>query len=319
MASCSSPCFISQETIEIPCGWQSSSECGVNNNDFSCFHWWKALDDLLLTSLIECASVRNKDVILAKFQSKDELLKTINRVSVETAKSYIELRGLQMRSKVLNANIESQNEILTINAGLSNRGFFNLIEENEDLNNLNSLLVQKSSIELSIKKLIFHLSTLLGYPPGVLNDTLCQSQALPELCCTIPVGFPLDLICRNPTVQEVKKEYAATRNAQSFHHYQKIILDSLENAENSLATFNHARDKIHYLEKSKQLKNESYKLIDDLYNQGFKDDRDLLMAHQELLSEEDALIQGKVELLISYVNLYYALGGAWEVCCNYCK
>lgn len=263
------------------------------------------------------ASVQNKDVRLASLGSKDTLLKAINKVSVEVAKNYIEFRGLQMRLKILKENIEIQGEILTINKGLSNRGFFDLTKENEDEKNLDSLLVQRSLIEFSIEKIILHLSTLLGYPPGILNlETLCQFQDLPELTCGIPIGSPTDLIYNHPTVREARKGYLARGNEQTLYYYQKTILSVLESAESALAAFNYEQDKIHYLENTKRLMVESHQLTKDLYDRGLKDDRDMLLAYQELLSEENAVIQGKVELLTSYVNIYDALSGPWESCCN---
>lgn len=318
MTSCSlrRTCKSYPEAIEIPCTWQSPIENGVSLEDPTCFLWWRELDDPVLTSLVEKASMRNKDILLAGTQSKEEQLKTVNTVSAEVAKSYIELRGLQMRLKALEASIEAQNEIFTTSKGLSNRGFFSSIEENEDKKNLNSLLVEKSLIELSLRKTMYHLSTLLGYPPGNLYETLCQPQELPELPCEIPVGLPEDLICLNPTVQESKKAFDAAKNKQTFLSYQKAILSAFENTESALATFYYEREKFHYLENSRKIKAESYQLTKDLYHQGLKDEQDLLRTRQTLLSEENALIQSKVDLLISYILLYQTLGGGWEICCD---
>lgn len=317
MTSCCPPNCINQGIIDPPCTWQTSIKEGMTTEDPLCFLWWEALDDTLLTSLIMEASVRNKDVLLAGLGSKETLVKAINKVSGEVAKNYIEFRGLQIRLKILKETIEAQEEILTINKGLSNRGFFDLAEKDEDKKNLDSLLMQKSLIEFSIEKTIFHLSTLLGYPPGILNlETLCQFQDLPKLPYDIPVGSPEDLLCRHPAIREARKGYVTKRSEQTLYHYQKTILSVLESAESALAAFNYDRDKIHYLENTKHLKAESHQLTKDLYNQGLKDDRDVLMAYQGFLSEENALIQGNIELLISYVNLYDALGYDCEAYCN---
>jgi outer membrane protein TolC len=310
-------CDFYHEPIEIPCMWQSPIDCGVSLEDPSCFLWWNELNDPELTFLIETASRRNRDVLIATLQSKEKVLSAVNAVSFEVAKGYIELRGLQMRLKVLDVTIEAQNEIFVTGKGLSKRGFLSLIDENEDKKNLNLLLEQKFSIELSIQKTIFHLSTLLGFTPGVLSESLCQPQELPELPCFLPVGLPMGLICRNPVVQEIRKGYALAKNEELFLTYQKTILNVLEEAEVALTAFHFEQKKYHYLENTLRIKGESYQLAKDLYNQGFKDERDVLKAHQEFLTEESALIQSKVDLLISYVQLYQVLGGGWEACC--CK
>lgn len=262
------------------------------------------------------AANRNQNVLIASLGTKNILLKTMNDVSAEIAKNYIEFRGLQMRLKILNENIRVQSEILTLNKELSNKGFFGVEKENEDQKNLESLLMQQPLIHFSMEKIIFHLSTLLSYPPRIINETLCQSQDLPDLTGDSPVGSPMDLICHDPSVKEARKQYKASGANQSLYNYRQVILETLENAENALAAFNYERDKIHYLESAKTLKTESYQLIKDLNSQGFKDDRNVLLAYQELLSEENSVIQGKIDLLISYINLYHALSSAWEVCCK---
>lgn len=314
LTSCStSKCFY-QETVEVPCNWQTSLECGETTDDPTCFLWWEALEDPVLTSLIEKASTRNRDVLLARLQSKEALLKAINAASSEIARTYIELRGLQMQSKLLQENHELQTDIFLINQGLSDKGFLSSIEENEDQNNLNALEVKKAAIDLSIKKTVFHLATLLGYSPGGLNEILCQGKELPELGCNIPIGFPMGVVCRNPSVREARKAYEAARVEATFLQYQKAVLDALESAESALAAFNSEQNNVKVFENTRNLKAETYALTKDLYNQGLKDDRDLLLAHQALILADHALIQSRVALLMSYVNLYFALGGGWEVC-----
>lgn len=305
------------EAFEIPCRWESSVEYEVNLEDPCCFLWWDELGDPMLISLVDLATIRNKDILLAGKESKEKLLQTVNTVTSEVAKSYIELRGLQMRLKVLKANIEVQKQIFTTQKGLLNEGFSNLIEENEDKKNLNLLLVQKSLVESSIEKTSAHLSMLLGYPSGVLHTPLCECHDLPELPCHMPVGTPLDLLCRNQPVQDARKEYVAQRNEQTFYNYQTAMLSALENMESALAAFHYEREKYLYLEDTQKVKADSYQLTLDLYNRGFKDERDVLIALQEFLVQEEALIQSKADLLVSYTLLYQALGVGWEACC--CK
>lgn len=313
--SCSSKFCSYEETIEIPCDWQTPIDQGITKEDPADFLWWEALEDPLLTTLVEQGACRNKDVHLAAAQSKEKLLETIHSVTSEIAKSYLELRSLQMRSKVLQASIQAQKELIVLNEGLSTKGFFSLIDQNENKKMLDALQVQNAEIEASIRKTIYHLSSLLGYPPGGLYDTLCPPQKLPELPRDIPVGFPMELIERNPAVREAKKTYEATKNKQAFYNYQKTVLSSLEAVENALAEFHVELDKNYYSDSVKRLKADAYELTKDLYNQGLKDDRDVLKAYQEFLFEENAFIQSKTELLRSYASLYEVLGVGWEVPC----
>lgn len=262
------------------------------------------------------AASRNNDVLLASLESKNILIKTMNDVSAEIAKNYIEYRGLQMQLKILNENINAQSEILTLNKELFNRGFFDVTTENEDQKNLDSLLMQQSQVNFSMEKIIFHLSTLLNYLPETLLESLCQPQDLPDLIGDKPIGCPSDIICQNPSVKEARKQYEASRAKQALYNYQKTVLEALENAETALAAFNYETDKLHYLENAKNFKAESHQLTKDLDKRGYKDNRDVLQAYQEFLLNENSVIQGKVDLLISYINLYHALTSSWEACCH---
>jgi len=315
MTSCRTSCT-NQETVEIPYDWHTPLESGMTLEDPARFLWWEAFDDPLLTGLIEEAACRNNDVRIAAIQSTEKMLETINLVAAEIARNYIELRGLQMRLKVFQTDIEAQKKVFTLGEGLSNIGFINSIDQDENKKNLYFLEVQKSLIELSINKTIFHLSTLLSYPPGGLYEILHQPQELPELPSCIPVGTPCELVQQHPAVREAKKNYEMTRDKQSFYNYQKKILDVFEETENALAAFHSELDKIYYLDNIKTLKADAYQLTLDLYKQGLKDDRDIHKAHQEFLSAENTLIQSKTQLLINYVNLYQALGGGWEADCS---
>lgn len=313
---CSKPCTppcIDQEPIEIPCHWYSPLENGMTLEDPAEFHWWEALNDPLLTALIEQASFRNVDVNLAASQSKEKLLEAINTVAADVAKSYIELRGMQMRLKSLDDSIEGQTKIAALNEGLTDSGYISSFDRIENRRNLNALKEQKTLLNLSINKILFHLSTLLSYPPGCLFEMLSQPQALPKLPCEIPVGVPIDLIERHPTLQEARCAYESAPSNDTFLNYQKNILRVLEESENALAAFHSALSRIRHLENVRKLKADAHQLTVDLHGRGLKDDRDLLQAQQELLVEENALLEGQVELLISYVNLYQVFSGGWCV------
>jgi len=294
---CTSRCY--QESVEIPCSWHTALERGITNDPVQC-HWWETLNDPQLTELIEQAICRNNDI-----QADLTSVETVNAVIAETAKNYLELRGLQQRLMIFQAMMVTQQDIGILEEGLS-KNFISTIDQNENKKDFNSILVQKSQIELSIKKVFFHLSTLLGYPPGELNLD-CQAGELPTLPCEIPIGDPQELIKCHPAVQEAKKAYVTTLNAQAFYNYQKKILSVLEEAENALALFSNSLEKIVYLDNNRRIKKESYQLTKDLYNRGFKDEKDVLIAYQELLTQEDSLIEARTELLINYVNLQKAV------------
>lgn len=293
--------------------WNSPVTKEMTLDDPSCFLFWEALNDPILTSFILRASDHNPDVLISGFESKNSSLKTINDVSAEIARNYIEYRGFQIRLNILDENIKIQREILTLNRELSIKGLYGAEKENDDKKNLESLLIQRPLILFSMEKIIFHLSTLLYYPVSVLNDTLCQSKNLPKFTESLPIGYPEDLICNNPSVKESRKQYRSNGTKLSFYNYQKTVLEALETAETALAAFNQENEKWQYLENAKNLRVQAYQLTKDLNHQGLKDDRDVLIAYQELISEENSVVQGHVDLLVSYINLYHAVSYCWEI------
>lgn len=304
-----------QESIEIPCAWHTTLATETSD-DITCLRWWEAFNDSLLNSLIEEAAFRNNDVNLAASQSKEKLLETVNGITSEIAQNYIQLRGLQQRLNTLQKNIALQSSLLSMGEGLLQQGFIDTFNQNENKSNLNSLWVQKTEIEVSIKKIIYHLSTLLNYAPDGLYELLNPTQELPEFPFEIPLDSPQDLVQRHPGIKEAKKTYEKTGNQQAFYSYQKKLLGVLEDVEVALASLLASEEKMSHAENTLRLKKESYQYTQDLFNREQKDALDILRAQQELLAQEDSIIQNKVELLTSYVNLYRALNTGWEVCCE---
>lgn len=304
-------CPCEDDIVEIPCNWHASMKFGLNDEDSECVHWWEALEDSMLTALVEDAAARNFDVRLAESESCEKLLQAVNTVSADVAKSYVELRGLQSRLEVLQTNKKAQNATFALNAGLSDSGFISAIDQNENKQRLDTLLMQEALIELSINKTIFHLSTLLGYAPDELHETLSGCKNLPKLPSEIPVGLPYDLVERHPGVQEAKKAYDTSKNEQAFYAYQSKILSVLEVAESALAAFLYQGHKTHFLADVRKLQADSFQLTHDLHGKGLKDEREAITAFQELVGDEDALIQSRIELLVAYVNLYNALSSGW--------
>jgi len=290
-AGCQTACPLC-EPIALFCHWQTPLDCRMTEDDPSCFPWYEALDDSCLTALVDQAACRNLDVRLAAAQSRAKALETLNHVTADVAKTYIELRMSQLQSNILQQQIGTQQCILNITEGLAKNGSLNVFDQSDQQISLDALFVQQSSLELAIKKASFHLATLLSYAPGDLCDSLCCQQDLPTLPCCFPVGTPAGTVC----CQSCRRQSAMN---------QKKILCQLEERELALATFHAEAEKLGYQEQRRCLKSDAYQSILDLYHRGQKGDLDLLAAYQAYLLEESASIQSRGTLLIDYVNLFH--------------
>lgn len=304
VTSCTPKGGFYQESVE-PSHWHTSLSRGVTDEQIHC-QWWQSLNDCQLNQLIEQVVVRNNDIQIARKQSAEKSLETVNAIIADTAKTYLELRAWQQRLRMIEESIEIQNKIIVLEDSLMEYSL-SLLEQNENKKSLNALIIQKSQADLTIKRLIFHLSTLLGNIPGEL--CISEHGDLPKLPCNIPVGCPVGLVERHPSVQEAKKLYLTTFNEQAFFHYQKTLLDVLEQAENALAAFLYSLEKMEHLENSKTLKKETYHLLKDQYEQGFKNERELLTTKHELLAQEILSNEAKTEALTNFVNLYHSFRG----------
>lgn len=302
--------------IEIPCHWHTPLKNGFNEEDPSCFHWWEAFHDPLLTELIEEGAANNFDVRLAATQSNEKSLQAANEVAANIARSYIELWGWQERLKILHQQIECQKETFNLMEGLSQTGFADVLEENENKNLLDLLYMEQAASELALQKTIFHISTLLNYAPSDQYDLLYYSKKRLTLPTYMPLGNPRELVERHPSIREAKREYKLSGKPGAFYNYEKMILTVLEDAEIALAALQKNSEKFKYLMDRKKIKEEAFQLTKDLYHRGLKGEKDVQVTLQDLLSVEKAWVEGFVQLLSDYVNLYQALSGGWEIDCR---
>lgn len=302
--------------IEIPCLWHTPIKDDFNEEDPACYHWWEAFGDPLLTELIEKGVANNFDVRLAATQSKDKSLQAANAVAANIARNYIELWGWQERLKILHQQIECQKETFILTQGLSQAGFADDLEKNENKNLLDLLYMEQSSTELALQKTIFHISTLLNYAPADQYTLLYFSQKRLTLPTYMPLGNPRELVERHPGIREAKKEYELWGNSKAFYNYEKMILTVLEDAEIALAALQKDSEKFKHLMDRKKIKEEAFQLTKDLYHRGLKGDKDVQVTLQDLLSVEKAWIEASVQLFSDYVNLYQALSGGCEIDCR---
>jgi NodT family efflux transporter outer membrane factor (OMF) lipoprotein len=102
---------------------------------------------------------------------------------------------------------------------------------------------------------------------------------------------------------------------QALFNYQKTVLEALEEAENGIATLHYELKRKQDLALAEQSAREAYQLTWQLYEQGFKDYFEVLNAQKLILEAENTMQQSQIDLLTSYIALYKALGGGWDIFC----
>lgn len=254
LASCS------HQAVDIPLEWSTPLEtCQVVGP----FKWWEAFHDDLLRSLVECRC------------SKGEIIK-----------GYIELRSLQGQFLLMEKRVEALNCLYDRIVDLEEGGFIGQSDRDGIRLELDLLIVEKSYLELGVKKGLYRLSTLLGCSLCATADLLCEFQEVPAICQAVPIETPQEFVSRTGC---------------------KGVLEALERVEGALALIEHTQEKVCLMANLYNMKRENYQSIDQLTQRGLKDDRDLLRAYIEKLAQESAYLQAIGEHSLAYVELYQAL------------
>jgi multidrug efflux system outer membrane protein len=100
---------------------------------------------------------------------------------------------------------------------------------------------------------------------------------------------------------------------QVLFEYQKTVLTALEETENAIGAFHNEIIRNKHLANALNASQEAYNLINDLYQQGFKDYFEVVATQRSLLNNEETFIQSNIDVLIHYISLYKSLGGSF---CN---
>ncbi|WP_235889893.1 efflux transporter outer membrane subunit [Brucella haematophila] len=99
---------------------------------------------------------------------------------------------------------------------------------------------------------------------------------------------------------------------EAFIKYRQVILTGLSEVENASVAFNQNRLRIAQLEKIVRDRRKINELTLDQFKAGSKNFLDVLTAQRGLRTQESALSQARVEIILNYVALQKALGGGWN-------
>lgn len=328
-------CAVNQKyeppAIEMPCQWQNApdqSVCSLND-----FCWWKALNDPVLDYLLQLGAKQNLDLSIAaagipagcggpQYESALEAYyNTWITVAAEIATNYIELRGLQQQLNLINKSIEIQNNTISLSKDLAEEGFTSEIDEKQGEERLSALEAQKPVLNLSIQKALNHLSLLLGYAPGTLNNCLSQPAPMPQMPSMPCIGTPSELLKRRPDIRKAERDIAVAAMAgcsegqsqvlRARYEYQKTVMLALEETDNAMAALHSELDRNVYLADAMKASQSAYTFTLQLYEKGIRSYIDLSDSTRSLLDAENAYLQSQIRIMINYIELYKALGGGW--------
>lgn len=108
-------------------------------------------------------------------------------------------------------------------------------------------------------------------------------------------------------------EVSKIQTSQALFEYQKTVLAALEEANNAIAAFRYENDRNASLLQAREIDIKASQLMMDLYQKGVKDYLAVLITNRTLLAVEESYLQSRINLLLHYISLYKALGGAWNI------
>jgi len=147
----------------------------------------------------------------------------------QVATNYLELRGVQQRSGILQKNIDLQRERLRtlqafLKAGLANEA--DLARQQSLLQGTEAALPQLVNAE---QNLIHRLGVLLGEPPEAIGNRLAAVGPLPKQAPALPKLLPADLLAQRPDLRLAQTEVsaaAASLGSARADLYPKIVLSA---------------------------------------------------------------------------------------------
>jgi NodT family efflux transporter outer membrane factor (OMF) lipoprotein len=130
-------------------------------------------------------------------------------LTAEVARTYVLLRVLEERLAIAKNNTVTQQRSYTIADVRFKNGAVSELDPSQALSLLKSTESTIPQLESRIRQSKHALSTLLGMPPGELQDILQGAGTIPEAPETVDVGVPADLLRRRPDIRAAELQAAA--------------------------------------------------------------------------------------------------------------
>ncbi|KJV05542.1 efflux transporter outer membrane subunit [Methylocucumis oryzae] len=126
----------------------------------------------------------------------------------ETARNYMQLRGLQHQLAVANKNLNNQQQTLNITQIRLNNGRGTELDTTQAFAQLKATQALIPSLDSAIWQTAHRLSVLTGQAPNALTDKLLKNQALPTLPKHINIGNPAELLRQRADIRTAERNLA---------------------------------------------------------------------------------------------------------------
>jgi len=127
----------------------------------------------------------------------------------DVARSYVDMRGLQMRLAIMRQDIESAQQFRDLAETRYERGLTNELDVTLANRELASLQSEVAPLAAQMNAVEYNIAVLLGEYPEELHTELSEPGLIPDLPQAIEPGLPLELLKRRPDIQEAERQLGA--------------------------------------------------------------------------------------------------------------
>ena len=133
----------------------------------------------------------------------------LTAVISDVVRSYVDLRGLQVRAGILHKASDVLQESLRIVDQRYQRGITNELDVALATRELATVDAQVAPLDAAVNAAQYTLAVLIGEYPENLVKELSKPDLIPTMPAPIATGAPLDLLKRRPDIQQAERELAA--------------------------------------------------------------------------------------------------------------
>jgi outer membrane protein, multidrug efflux system len=142
-----------------------------------------------------------------------DLADAIRLALAETARNYLQLRGLQEQLRVARKNSENQAETVRLTEALFEGGRVTALDTARARSQLESTLATVPPLEHSIRATIYRISVLTGAIPSTLIPELSPVASMPSFSGPSVIANPSEVVRRRPDVRAAERRVLSA-NAQ---------------------------------------------------------------------------------------------------------
>lgn len=127
----------------------------------------------------------------------------------ELARSYVELRGFQLRIDTVERNLAAQRETRELTEAQLRVGLASDLDVERARALTANTAAELPPLDAALRASMHRIAVLLGQPPAALAAELAEPAPLPRAPGELLVGVPADLLRRRPDLARAERELAA--------------------------------------------------------------------------------------------------------------